>query len=350
MKNKRFKKALSVFLSILMIMSAWVWVAPEKAEAVSGTVYGAPALNEILNKIANDTTGAYEKPDYSEAEQAIEDAENIPDLENTDKEALEKLKNDLQDIKNKKNPEANAKDDQNDIDAIKDAVKDIITKYEKCRHIGTSRRVVSHLNGTHSIQCVVCDETIETVSCTYTVTEVGATCKSVGYTLHECDVCSYSYKDNENGPTDHDWSQWYINEGTCKDVSTQTRYCDNEGCFAQETVIRTDSNGNKIYGAHTLVVVNGKPATCTTDGHTDYSRCIICDQVTESEVLPATGHSDNNHNGNCDRCNYLMNASGKCGCFCHNDSFFGKLLYRFVNFFWKLFKINKNCECGSNHW
>ena len=35
MKNKKLKKALSVFLSILMLMSCWVWVAPTDAEAAN---------------------------------------------------------------------------------------------------------------------------------------------------------------------------------------------------------------------------------------------------------------------------------------------------------------------------
>ena len=38
MKKTNFKKALSVFLSVLMIMSCWVWVAPTEAEAATTEV------------------------------------------------------------------------------------------------------------------------------------------------------------------------------------------------------------------------------------------------------------------------------------------------------------------------
>ena len=38
MKNKRFKKAISLVLSVLMLMSCWVWVAPTDASA-AGTYY-----------------------------------------------------------------------------------------------------------------------------------------------------------------------------------------------------------------------------------------------------------------------------------------------------------------------
>ncbi len=38
MKNNLFKKSMSVFLSVLMLMSCWVWVAPTEAEAASTEV------------------------------------------------------------------------------------------------------------------------------------------------------------------------------------------------------------------------------------------------------------------------------------------------------------------------
>ena len=37
--KKQLRKGLSLFLAVMMLMSAWVWVAPEKAEAASGTYH-----------------------------------------------------------------------------------------------------------------------------------------------------------------------------------------------------------------------------------------------------------------------------------------------------------------------
>ncbi|MGN1443900.1 MAG: hypothetical protein ACI4XE_08620, partial [Acutalibacteraceae bacterium] len=37
--KKQLRKGLSLFLAVMMLMSAWVWVAPEKAEAVSNQYY-----------------------------------------------------------------------------------------------------------------------------------------------------------------------------------------------------------------------------------------------------------------------------------------------------------------------
>ena len=38
-----------------------------------------------------------------------------------------------------------------------------------------------------------------------------------------------------------------------------------------------------------------------------------------------------------------------CGHICHKAGFKG-FVYKIVVLFWKLFRINKTCECGMNHW
>ncbi len=62
MKKTYFKKSMSVFLACLMILSCWVWVPGEHnhAEAVSGTVYGIPAINKAHYQ--SGTTNAYGTP------------------------------------------------------------------------------------------------------------------------------------------------------------------------------------------------------------------------------------------------------------------------------------------------
>ncbi|MBQ7005498.1 MAG: hypothetical protein IJN68_03620 [Clostridia bacterium] len=63
MKNNLFKKSMSVFLAVLMLMSCWVWVPGEhniEAEAISGTVYGQPAINN--GHYQSGTTNAYGTP------------------------------------------------------------------------------------------------------------------------------------------------------------------------------------------------------------------------------------------------------------------------------------------------
>ena len=58
MKNNLFKKSMSVFMAILMLMSAWVWVAPTEAEAgmISANVTTSFTLSPEGNRGATDWT------------------------------------------------------------------------------------------------------------------------------------------------------------------------------------------------------------------------------------------------------------------------------------------------------
>ncbi len=62
MKNKLFKKSMSVFLSVLMIMSCWVFMPGEHnhASAAVETTRGVPAING--KAYTNGSTAAYETP------------------------------------------------------------------------------------------------------------------------------------------------------------------------------------------------------------------------------------------------------------------------------------------------
>lgn len=52
--KKQIKKSLSLFLAVLMLMTSWVWVAPEKAEA------GAPTSYDVVVTTGSDNKNACE--------------------------------------------------------------------------------------------------------------------------------------------------------------------------------------------------------------------------------------------------------------------------------------------------
>ena len=60
MKNKTFKKSISLMLTVLMVLSCWVWVAPTEADALLGTYYGKPEING--GHYNSGTTAAYGTP------------------------------------------------------------------------------------------------------------------------------------------------------------------------------------------------------------------------------------------------------------------------------------------------
>ena len=321
------------------------------------------ATARLLAIIAGINDGSLKKPAvFTEVDKDLAEAKNK--AENND--VVDGVKEDIQRIENKLNelkgdPTTNA-DDQPEIDALEKELEDIIKGINdgtllnpddgECKHTSTEY-VVDNSNGdklsTHSVKCKACGEILSTEACTFTTNTVDSTCRAEGYTTYCCTVCGYGFMADFTEMTAHNYGDWATEKGSCVKVMTKTRYCLNKDCYAQETV-EVYENGKPVYGTHTLVIVNGQAATCLKDGHTDYTRCIVCNEVTESEVIPAIGHVDSNNNGNCDVCSGLMNPIGHCSCMCHGDTFFEKLLFRLVNFFWKLFKINANCECGAKHW
>ena len=128
-----------------------------------GTVNDATSrLVEILAGIAD---GSLKDPDYTGAENAIENAEGIEDLTDAEKAIIEKAKEELQEIKDKTNPEANAKDDRDDVNAIKDKVQEIINKYSKCENGHTwgtpdlDPAPTATSNGIYTETCTVCGTT-----------------------------------------------------------------------------------------------------------------------------------------------------------------------------------------------
>ncbi len=122
------------------------------------------------------------------------------------------------------------------------------------------------------------------------------------------------------------------------------------------TCANCDKLNEKVYtgnyfAPHTWVIIPGKAPTCTSEGYSDYSRCMTCATIEESVKIPVVPHTDSDNNEVCDTCGGKYISSSKaCGCICHNDNFIMVILYKIAHFFWKLFKINKSCNCGTVHY
>ncbi len=93
-------------------------------------------------------------------------------------------------------------------------------------------------------------------------------------------------------------------------------------------------------------------STCEKAGHSAYYRCVVCREERDRVNYEPLGHADNDGDGKCDECNSAFYADGAktCGCLCHKEGWFMQLIYKIVNFFWKLFKINHSCSCGATHY
>ncbi len=97
--------------------------------------------------------------------------------------------------------------------------------------------------------------------------------------------------------------------------------------------------------AHNYDLMNTTNPDCITDGINNYI-CTVCDD-TYTETIPATGHIDTDSNGICDNCG--KDLTENCTHLCHKGGFVG-FIYKIIRVFWKLFKINKTCACGVDHY
>ena len=185
------------------------------------------------------------------------------------------------------------------------------------------------------------------------------TCTEEGYIQETCSVCSFQkdrfydknmheklgdkYENAELAPLGHDVKESTEVAGTCISSGYTVGICDRCG---NEAIEETD-----VYGDHTWKDVAAVEATCEKDGYSAHKLCKICGETEGKTTEAKTGHNDKDGDGKCDDCNRVPTENGKsCGCICHKTSGIMKIFYKILNFFWKLFKISKSCDCGNVHW
>lgn len=186
------------------------------------------------------------------------------------------------------------------------------------------------------IQFFVCSETGETHDIdSNTIVVYEPTCSAEGLKRNDCKNCRYAVKQyTPIDPNNHPYGRWItVKEATCT-AKGQERYTCSCGNY---DVYRDIALKNHSF------IHNTEAATCTT-GRADVKTCYYCGHTERNYVSDALGHNDNNHDGRCDRCN--EDTTKNCKHICHKNNFF----YKIALFFWKLFKINKECSCGIYHY
>ena len=192
-------------------------------------------------------------------------------------------------------------------------------------------------------------------------TEKYATCSTKGIDINQCENCYYRTKvETAYDKSNHNANITYttIKAATCTETGIGYRTC-KCGYTPGEYVISALGHDVGSSGTRTY-------ATCTTDG-VRIGTCIRCKNEINEVVEKAYGHkfysyssecknsgcdfvctdhpgNDDNLDGKCDLCgnNYAKN----CTHLCHKGGFW----YAICLFFWKLFKMNKTCECGMRHY
>ncbi len=204
--------------------------------------------------------------------------------------------------------------------------------------------------------CELCGTTeskVENVGHAFeTIFEEAPTCEDEGYRQEKCTVCGkladyyYNEATGENpelAPLGHSVSEWEDGVVTCKENKYQIGKCATCDKFVIEEF---DEKGD-----HSFKTVAAVKATCEKAGHNEYEMCTVCG-LEEGKEVYTVKHEDKNGDGKCEECNRVLydDGEGSCGCICHKENFIMRILYKILNFFWKLFKISKTCACGYVHW
>ena len=189
------------------------------------------------------------------------------------------------------------------------------------------------------------------------------TCKDEGSRHYKCSRCGDTYDEYYDEDADepiadlaptgeHQYEVISETAATC----TKNAYVTEQCKVCKETRI-TETEGTMV--EHEYYDVKAVAPTCEADGHSAYLKCADCgaekDKITaveDPDAYAAKGHDDTDGDGKCNECYRVLYESGEksCGCICHKENFFMQFIYKILNFFWKLFKISKTCDCGAGHW
>ena len=175
---------------------------------------------------------------------------------------------------------------------------------------------------------------------------IAPTCSKDGITEgSHCDACNTviitqvvdpatgAHKYNKEVITE----KYLATEATCTAKAKYYKSCE---CGLAGTAV---FEAGKALGHNMGSYIVIKQPTCTDKG-TEEAKCTRCDYKITNNI-PEKGHSYNKDT--CTNCGKTKVEN--CNHMCHKTGFMG-FMWKIVQFFWKLFKMNPVCECGAVHY
>ncbi len=194
---------------------------------------------------------------------------------------------------------------------------------------------------TEGKHCETCGETLvaqevaDALGHSYEKAVTAPTCTEKGYTTYTCKGCGHSYKGDYVGTKTHNYIATVTRPATHLTEGIKTLTCSDCGDSYDEKIAKIKE--------HSYYVSYKVDPTCETDGYTVY--LCECDDSYNGDIIPATGHD---YDGDiCKNCN--KSKVDNCSCNCHKGGFSG-LIWKILRIFYKLFGMNKICECGVAHY
>lgn len=374
MKKNLFKKSMSVLLSVLMLMSCWVWVAPTEAEAVSGTVYGPPEGNAKLeghtySKVVTAPTciedgyttytcacgDSYTADEVPATGHNMTLSEVVAPTCEEDGYTVYICANGCGTTENRDVTAKKGHDYASEITLEPTCISQGIITFT-CKNDGSHIHMAAipalgHKDNNKDGYCDACG----TFTCkhteTVTLNENPATCEFDGYSGDTvCARCGLEFSKGVFVPAEgHSFGTTPVGviPATCTKPAGEVYKC--KKCSETETIY--DVAGDVV--PHTIVIAEYIEPTCDKPGYIHYV-CLLCDASIRTEEISAKGHKDENNDGKCDdpdcSTNKTPDSSSECSCLCHNENAIMQFIYKIVKFFWKLFGMNRSCDCGNVHY
>lgn len=202
-------------------------------------------------------------------------------------------------------------------------------------------------NGSKSKHCTRCDAKREVTVIEATghnhpeawTETTAATCEAEGLEYRVCGTCGEAEETRAIPKLGHNYSsEWTVDRAaSCTENGSKSHHCTRCDAKADITVIAKSGHSMSAY-------VITKQSTCTDKG-TERADCSKCDHY-ETRIIAAKGHNYGD-NGICSNCG--SDKTKDCSHLCHESGFMG-FIWKIVQFFWKLFKMNLVCSCGAKHY
>ncbi len=159
-------------------------------------------------------------------------------------------------------------------------------------------------------------------------------CFTDGEIIGYCMTCGEKINKKEPQIGHHDWEWIRDKEPTCKEDGKMHQHCKVCG-----------ENGDSAdipKGQHKWI--RDAAGDCT-QGILGEFKCELCGAKETQKTDKKDSHVDADSDGKCDVCAFVL-----CKCICHNQTWYGKILYFFVKIWWQYFGIKEYCDCGVRHY
>ena len=288
------------------------------------------ATARLIEIIAGINDGSLKHPDYSGVDEKLEDLKDEKNLTDATDDKIDEIETAIENLK--KGETTNAKENQDDVDALEDQLDEILAGINdgslvKPDYTEADKAIKDAEKAIADIEEKLGDTLNDDENAT--LEELKEELEELKESLDELKNDPASNKKDDQAAVDS------IRDGA-KEIIDSTKVITDKYAECLK--------GNHVKGA-LIKVVN---PTCTEKGYSVYI-CEVCGKEIKADYIDATGHTDTDEDGTCDICGATGLYDG-CTCLCHNNHWFWRIVYMIIRIIWKIFGMHQVCPCGRLHY